>query len=296
MSPTRQRADDALAEAVVGDVAQAELLPRATRTCASTGAAEQARPRRARRARWPGDHLGQRALAVAVDARDAEDLALRAARARRPRCPSSAPSPCGADALAARARVSASTRAAAGASRLDELSLLQLGDVRATARASSPNMIRTISARSSSCALERSASRSSVPASRPCRRIEIAVAERERLVQLVGDEDDRLALLLEPAEHLRQLGDALRREHRGRLVEDQDARAAPERLDDLDLLLVAEGEVGRLSRPGRPRRRAGRRARRGAAVRPPTSSRSRRVSPSSRFSSTVSAGISAECW
>ena len=72
------------------------------------------------------------------------------------------------------------------------------------------------------------------------------VAERERLVQLVRDEDDRLALLLQPGQHLRQLGDALRRQHRRRLVEDQHARAAPERLDDLHLLLVAEREVGRL--------------------------------------------------
>ena len=44
-------------------------------------------------------------------------------------------------------------------------------------------------------------------------------------------------------EHLRQLCDALRGEHRGRLVEDQHPRASPQRLDDLHLLLVAKGEV-----------------------------------------------------
>ena len=98
------------------------------------------------------------------------------------------------------------------------------------------------------------------------------------------------------AEHLRQLGDALRRQHRGRLVEDQHARAAPERLDDLDLLLVAERRgrpavaSGSISTPSM----AASSARRLRA--PAASSRSRRVSPSIRFSSTVSAGISVECW
>ncbi len=50
-----------------------------------------------------------------------------------------------------------------------------------------------------------------------------AVAERDRLVQLVGDEDDRQSGRLQPLEHLLQLGDCLRGEHRGGLVEDQDA-------------------------------------------------------------------------
>ena len=122
------------------------------------------------------------------------------------------------------------------------------------------------------------------------------VAERERLVELVRDEDHRLALLLQPREHLRQLCDALRREHRRRLVEDEHPRAAPQRLDDLHLLLVTEGEVDRAARRGRPRPRgaAASSARRFRA--PSSSRRNRRVSPSIRFSRTVSAGISAECW
>ncbi len=70
-----------------------------------------------------------------------------------------------------------------------------------------------------------------------------AVAEGDRLVQLVGDEHDREPRGLEPLEHLLQLGDRLRRQHRGGLVEDQDSRPPPERLDDLDLLLAAEREV-----------------------------------------------------
>ena len=50
-------------------------------------------------------------------------------------------------------------------------------------------------------------------------------------------------LLDQPAHQLRQLLDALRRQHRGRLVEDQHAAAAQQRLDDLDLLLLAEREL-----------------------------------------------------
>ncbi len=72
-----------------------------------------------------------------------------------------------------------------------------------------------------------------------------AVADRGRLVQLVRDEDERHSRLLQPDQDLLELRDALRREHRGRLVQDQHARAAPQRLDDLDLLLLTEREVAR---------------------------------------------------
>ena len=101
---------------------------------------------------------------------------------------------------------------------------------------------------------------------------------------------------LSRASDIAELRDALRRQHRRRLVEDQHAGAAPERLDDLDLLLGAEREVGGLRvgvdldaeharELGEPAARGGRA--RGAAA---------RESPSMRFSSTVSAGIRAECW
>src|SRR3989304_608098 len=66
-----------------------------------------------------------------------------------------------------------------------------------------------------------------------------AVADRDRLVELVRDEDDRKAVLLQPHEHLLQLRDAGGSEHRGRLVEDQDLRGAPERLHHLAPLLAA---------------------------------------------------------
>ena len=45
------------------------------------------------------------------------------------------------------------------------------------------------------------------------------------------------------AQDLEQLGRLLRRQHRRRLVEDQDVGAAVERLQDLDALLLADGDV-----------------------------------------------------
>src|SRR6476646_2843646 len=69
------------------------------------------------------------------------------------------------------------------------------------------------------------------------------IAEGERLVQLVGDEDDPEALLLQPDDYAFELGKGLGGEHRGRLVEHEHARAAPERFDDLHLLLASEREV-----------------------------------------------------
>ena len=64
-------------------------------------------------------------------------------------------------------------------------------------------------------------------------------------MQLVRDEDDRDARPLEADEHVLELGDALGRQHRRGLVQDQDIGAAPERLDDLDQLLLTQREVAR---------------------------------------------------
>ena len=50
-------------------------------------------------------------------------------------------------------------------------------------------------------------------------------------------------LALRPRDTPCQLGHALWREHRGRLVEDEHPRAAPECLDDLDVLLLAQGQA-----------------------------------------------------
>jgi hypothetical protein len=69
------------------------------------------------------------------------------------------------------------------------------------------------------------------------------VGDLEHLVQRVGDEDDRLALGLELAQVGEQLLDLLGDEHGGRLVEDQDVGAAVQQLQDLDALLLADGQV-----------------------------------------------------
>ena len=67
-----------------------------------------------------------------------------------------------------------------------------------------------------------------------------AVGQAHDLAQLVGDEDDRLVLALQHAQHLEELIGLGRRQHRGRLVEHQDFRAAHQRLQDLDPLLQAD--------------------------------------------------------
>jgi hypothetical protein len=66
------------------------------------------------------------------------------------------------------------------------------------------------------------------------------VGDLEDLVQLVADEDDRVALGGEPLEDLEDLLRLLRREDRRRLVEDEDPGLAVERLEDFHALLPAD--------------------------------------------------------
>ncbi len=61
--------------------------------------------------------------------------------------------------------------------------------------------------------------------------------------QFVGDQDDRPALVPETAQDPEQVVRLLRRQHAGRLVEDQDAGAAEQRLQDLDPLLDADRQL-----------------------------------------------------
>ncbi len=70
-----------------------------------------------------------------------------------------------------------------------------------------------------------------------------AVGDRQHLVHLVRDEDDREAVRHQPAQHHEQAFDLLRGEHRGRLVEHQDARAAIEHFEDFEPLLLADREA-----------------------------------------------------
>ena len=70
-----------------------------------------------------------------------------------------------------------------------------------------------------------------------------AVGDGRHLVELVGDEDDRAVLRRHRPERREETLRLLRRQHRRRLVEDQDPRLAVERLEDLHPLLLADGEL-----------------------------------------------------
>ena len=59
----------------------------------------------------------------------------------------------------------------------------------------------------------------------------------------MGDQDHRLALVPERPQQHEELIGLGRGEHGGRLVEDQDLRPAIQRLQDLDALLQADGEI-----------------------------------------------------
>ena len=68
------------------------------------------------------------------------------------------------------------------------------------------------------------------------------VAEREDLVEAVGDEHERPALVAQAAGHREEPVDLDPAERRGRLVHDQQARVERDGLGDLDDLLVGDRE------------------------------------------------------
>ena len=71
-----------------------------------------------------------------------------------------------------------------------------------------------------------------------------AVAELIGLEQLVGHQNQCDASFLETTHHAAEIGHALRRQHRGWLIEEQQFLVAPERTHDFDLLLLAERQTG----------------------------------------------------
>ena len=115
-----------------------------------------------------------------------------------------------------------------------------------------------------------------------------AMGQRAHLVELVRDEDDAEPLRGHGPQRREQAVDLGRRQHRGRLVEDQEPRAAKQRLDDLQPLLLADRQrrrpAGRDRASGRIRGSMSLEAaparRRGRAGRPC------RAMPTSRLSST----------
>ena len=87
------------------------------------------------------------------------------------------------------------------------------------------------------------------------------VGDLEDFLQPVRDVEDGRAGGGEAAHLVEQLRGFGGREHRGRLVEDQDLRFGDERLGDLDDLLARDAERARPARPDRSRESRNRRAR-----------------------------------
>ena len=125
----------------------------------------------------------------------------------------------------------------------------------------------------------------------------ISIGDLQDLIELVRDEDDAEALRRHAAQRPQQTPRLLRREDGGRLIEHEDARPEIEQTQDLDPLLLADGELPDLcSRVDTetvvlaqfsqlafdPRRSAGRRR--------------ERCSPSTTFSATVKGSTSMKCW
>ena len=75
-----------------------------------------------------------------------------------------------------------------------------------------------------------------------------AVADLHDLVELVGDDDDGLAVLLHVPKDLEELDRLLGGQHCSRLIQHQDVRTAEEDLDDLHGLLLRHGHVVHLHR------------------------------------------------
>ncbi len=184
----RQPGDDPLAEAVVGDVAQPELLALgdAQRADRGTEIAKLAVGQPALAA----DRLGQRALAVAVDAGDAEHLA-EVQRQRDVVDP-------GLGALAPSGRVDELERDLGGLCRGAPVTLgleMELGQLR-SGRPPRRTSACTISVSSSSGELERTLLAVDRAGHAALAKDRDAVAERDGLVQLVGDEYDREPVFL----------------------------------------------------------------------------------------------------
>ena len=65
------------------------------------------------------------------------------------------------------------------------------------------------------------------------------IAKRQNLLELVGDDDDRLATFAQTAQHHKQLLRFLRCEHGGGLIQNQNARPAMQRFQYLQPLAIS---------------------------------------------------------
>ena len=86
---------------------------------------------------------------------------------------------------------------------------------------------------------------SPVTTSSPSRRMVMRSAMRQRLLQRMADEDDRDAACLQPADQREEVALLLRRQRRGRLVEDDDLGLVVDGAGDLDHLPLGGAEASR---------------------------------------------------
>ena len=66
------------------------------------------------------------------------------------------------------------------------------------------------------------------------------IGQREHFMQLVRDNDDRLAAIAHSPEHRKEFFGLLRRQHSSRLIQDQNICAAVQHFQDLDGLLFRD--------------------------------------------------------
>ena len=119
------------------------------------------------------------------------------------------------------------------------------------------------------------------------------------LVHAVRDVEERQAFGAQPLQHREDLGDVGGGQRRGRLVEDQDARLARQRLGDLDHLPARQRQVlDRAPADGCRRRRRGRAPPRRSALRPPVDHAEALAAgcEMTMLSATVRSGISDSSW
>ncbi len=166
----------------------------------------------------PGDHLDQLALAVRVDARDADDLAALDLERHVPD------------------RGELPVVARGHPLELEQrLAHLVLGLLHLEEHVAADHQPRE-------AALGRALGRHRVDLLAPPQHGH-AVGDVEHLVELVRDEHDAGAVRLQRAQHLEQVLRLLGGQHRGRLVQHEHLRAAEQRAEDLHALLRAHTEV-----------------------------------------------------
>ena len=214
--PQRRLEEEGVAVPVLGDVADAGLADLAGAPVGDVGVAEEDQPGRG--LAHPHDHLDELGLAVSLDAGDAEDLAGmdRERDVVEHRSPGQALQ---GEVLHPEHRA-VGDRGLLGARRRQLRADHELGELAGV------DALR----------VDRVDGRAAADHGD-------AVGDAEHLVELVRDEQDRQALLLELAEVVEELVDLLRHQHRGGLVENEGLGAAVEDLEDLDPLALPHTEV-----------------------------------------------------